>query len=325
MALSCNHSVVMSSLCGSFWEPNISCSLVSPWLHPVLEEIPKASGICEKPGRYHEIIALLCGKCRPRLSALWIGAALSGLVPKVLESVRSGTPPLDANGFPWTGSPRSFMDRPGLGPYFHGDTLGNDVIRRVDAWRLLYLPTPEDDGLYYNSLPFSPWPPVGQTVEKNCALRGRAHKSCPRHCLAYAHWIWQLQDGSCLNDQGYRLGDPSHSQETSYVQAQRNDGLQYPHIPLSLSQDASREASLEIFRWVLANHEGKPPSEPICYDEWIAGCDDSDECYVEARDDSSSEINLNDRESCLREQNIHYNSIPASGGIQIMEWIENNT
>lgn len=204
MALSCNHSVVMSSLCGSFWEPNIPCSLVSPWLHPVLEEIPKASWICEKSGRYNEIIALMCGKRRPPLSALWIGAALSGLVPKVLESIRSGTPPLDPNGFPWTSSPQSFMDLPRLGPYFHGDASGNQVIRRDDAWRLLYLPTPEYDGLYYNSLPFSPWPPVGQTVEKNCALRVRAHKSCPRHRLAYAHWTWQLQDGTCLNDQGFR-------------------------------------------------------------------------------------------------------------------------
>jgi hypothetical protein len=326
MTLSCNHSVVMSSLCGSFWEPNIPCSLVSPWLHPVLEEIPKASGICEKPGRYYEMIAIMCGKRRPRLSGLWIGAALSGLVPKVLESIRSGTPPLDPNGFPWTSSPQSFIDLPGLGPYFHGDTSGNQVIRRDDAWRLLYLPTPEYDGLYYNSLPFSPWPPIGQTVEKNCALRVRAHRSCPRHRLAYTHWTWQLQDGTCLNDRGFSLRDPSHPQGTSYVQSQRNGGSRYPNIPLSLSQHASREASLEIFRWVLANHEGKPPSEPIYDHEWLAGCDDSDECYVEEQDDSSCEIShLDEREACQREQNTHGNSTPTLPGSQIMEWIENNT
>lgn len=110
------------------------------------------------------------------------------------------------------------------------------------------------------------------------------------------------------------------------MQSQRNDGKGYPNIPLSLSQDASREASLEIFRWVLANHEGKPPSEPIYNDEWIAGCDDSDECYVEAQDDPSSEIShLDERETCLREQNIHGNSTPALPGSRIMEWIGNNT
>lgn len=99
MALSCNHSAVMSSPCGSFWEPSIPCDLVSPWLRPVLEEIPEASGRAENPGRCHEIIALMCGMRRPRLLALWIGAAISGLVPKVIESVRSGTPPHDPNGF----------------------------------------------------------------------------------------------------------------------------------------------------------------------------------------------------------------------------------
>lgn len=34
------------------------------------------------------------------------------------------------------------------------------------------------------------------------------------------------------------------------------------------------EASFETFRWVLANHEGRPPEEPAVYDdEWIAECD----------------------------------------------------
>jgi len=322
ISLSCNHSIVMSSLCGSFWEPNIPCNLVSPWLHPVLEEIPKASKISEKPGRYHEIIALMCGKRRPRLSALWIGAAISGLVPRVLEFVRGGTPPLDPNGFAWTGSPHSFMDLPGLGPYFPRDISGNNYIRRVDAWRLLYLPVLEDDGLYYNSLPFSPWPPVGKTVEKNCVLRIRAHESCPRHRLAYAHWTWQLQDGSCLNDVGFSPDDTAHCQQTSHVQSQRNGSLQYPNIPLSLSQDASREASLEIFRWVLANHEGRPP-EPIYNDEWIAGCDESDECYVEAADSSSGTNPPDDSGPCLQGQDIHDNLISAPGS-QVMEWINNN-
>ncbi|KAJ5642251.1 hypothetical protein N7490_006251 [Penicillium lividum] len=323
MALSCNHSVVMSSLCGSFWEPNIPCRLVSPWLHPILEEIPQAPWICEKPGRYYEIIALMCGQRRPRLRALWIGAALSGLVPKVLGYVRSGTPPLDPNGFAWTSSPQSFMDIPGSGPYFYEDVLGNHAIRRADAWRLLYLPTPEDDGLYYKSLPFSPWPPVGQTVDENCALRIRVHKSCSRHRLDYTHWTWKLLDGSFLNDQGFSPGGPSYPAEGSFVQSQRKDNSRYPNIPISPSQDASREASFEIFRWVLANHEGKPP-EPVYEHEWIAGCDISDECCSETRDESISENSyLNENESCLRGRNIDGSLVPALRGTKVMEWIDN--
>lgn len=324
MALSCNHSAVMSSLCGSFWEPSIPCNLVSPWLHPVLEEIPKASGIAGNPGRCHEITALTCGMRRPRLSALWIGAALSGLVPRVIDLVRSGTPPLDPNGFSWTASPQSFMDLSGSGPYFHRHASGDNAIRRVDVWKLLYLPISEDDGLYYKSLPFSPWYPVGETVEKNCALRVRAHKSCPRHRLVYTYWTWQLQDGSSLNDQGFWLGDPDDSQQSSLVRSQQNASFVYPTVPLSPSQDASREASLEIFRWVLANHEGKPPSEPIYDDVWIAGCDYSDESCLEAGDISNSEISsLNDEEISLQGQNDRVDQGFSSRGSQIREWVEN--
>lgn len=303
MALSCNHSVVMSSLFGSFWEPSIPCNLVSPWLHPVLEEIPKASRIAGNLGRYHEIIPIMCGMRRPRLLALWIGAAFSGLVPRVIDYVRSGTPPLDPNGFSWTASPQSFMDFSGSGPYFHRDASGDSAIRRVDVWRLLYLPISEDDGLCYNSLPFSPWHPLGETVEKNCALRVRAHKSCPRHRLVYTYWTWQLQDGSSLNDQGFWPGEPDDFQQLSYVRSQQNANFDYPTVPLSPSQDASREASLEIFRWVLANHEGKPPSEPIYDDVWIAGCGYSGESCLEAVDTSNSEIgSLNDEVISLRGQ-----------------------
>ncbi|KAB8201777.1 hypothetical protein BDV34DRAFT_202037 [Aspergillus parasiticus] len=45
ISLGCNHNVVVSSLCGSFWEPDIPCNLVSPWLHPVLKELPYKDGV----------------------------------------------------------------------------------------------------------------------------------------------------------------------------------------------------------------------------------------------------------------------------------------
>ena len=85
MALSCNPSVVMSSLSGSFWEPGIPCNFVSPWLHPVVEELPTRPELAEVPGRYVELVTLMCGIRRPSLSAFWVEAALSGLVPKVID------------------------------------------------------------------------------------------------------------------------------------------------------------------------------------------------------------------------------------------------
>ncbi|KMU89934.1 hypothetical protein CIHG_07617 [Coccidioides immitis H538.4] len=226
VTLSCNYAVVISSLCGSFWEPSVPCNLVSAWLHPVLKEIPRKLG--------------------------------------------GGTPPLDPNGFPWTGCPQSFMDLAGSGPYF-GQHSGESMVERVDAWRLLYLPVVEPDGLYYESFPFSPWQPVGFTKDKNCVFRVRAHESCPRHRLVYEYWTWQLPNGSTIHDNGLQSSEPRSYPETELLPPRSVD----PVIPLS-DQEASREEATEVFRWVLANHEGKPASEPIYHDDWIADCDYSD-------------------------------------------------
>lgn len=78
MALSCNFHVVISSLCGVFWEPSIPCNLVRPWLHPVLNEMHE-SFISRSSPRYTEALCIICALRRPGLAALWLGAAFSGL------------------------------------------------------------------------------------------------------------------------------------------------------------------------------------------------------------------------------------------------------
>ncbi|KAJ5123880.1 uncharacterized protein N7515_007705 [Penicillium bovifimosum] len=320
MALSCNPNVVMSSLSGSFWEPGIPCNLVSPWLHPVMEELPKRSGLAEGPTRYIELITLMCGTRRPNLFALWIGAALSGLVPKVINLAKSGTPPLDPIGFAWTASVQSFMDVAGSGPYFDCDAYGESTIKREDAWRLLYLPVPEDDGLYYNSLPFSPWPPVGQMKEKNCALRVRTHKNCPRHSLTYRDWRWQLRDGTNLHDRGFRLQSNSILQRDQSDMSPINPGCHpQSQTPLSPTLTASREASFEIFRWVLANHEGKPHSEPIYDDDWIAGCENTDGSLAEEESIADSDSGVPD----VNSSDVCNGLSSAPRGSRIMQWVDN--
>jgi hypothetical protein len=100
MALSCNPEVVTPSLCGMFWESDITCNMVSPWLHPILNEVPEGKVIVDTPGLYYKILTLMYGLCQPRISTLWLGAVVSGLTPIILRRVRRGRPPLDANAFP---------------------------------------------------------------------------------------------------------------------------------------------------------------------------------------------------------------------------------
>ena len=199
MTLSCSPGAVMSSLCGTFWDADVPCNLVSPWLHPVIHEIPMGRGVAHAPGRYHEILAFVGARCCPRLAALWLGAAASGLAPKILTLVESGTPPLNDNAFPWTGCEQSFMDTPGSGSYFAPGS-SKARIERADVWRLRFLPSVVDDDLYYERRPFALWMPAGRMRGQDCDLRVRAHQDCRRHSLAYRHWNWKLEDGSTVID-----------------------------------------------------------------------------------------------------------------------------
>lgn len=70
ITLSCSPELVTSSLCSMFWEPKITCNMVSPWLHPILNELPLVEEISSTPGLYHELLATICSLRRPGLSPL---------------------------------------------------------------------------------------------------------------------------------------------------------------------------------------------------------------------------------------------------------------
>ncbi|RJE22210.1 hypothetical protein PHISCL_05458 [Aspergillus sclerotialis] len=263
MTLSCNPDVMIATLCGSFWEPEVPCNLVSPWLHPILDEV--VDGASSIIAHDQEIIALVGAIRRPNVSALWIGDGTSGLVPKVLQKVRRGRPPLDSLAFPWTGCPQSFMDIAGSGPYTCEDP---NYISRADVWRLLHLPSTEDDDLGYRNRPFTPWAPCGTSLVKDCALRVASHLKCPRHEYQYSHWTWLLEDGAAIEDCGF-----SKSSLPTMTETFRNPPADIKELrkfkEKELDQRASLEASLDIFLWFIINGEGRPP-ENIYQDDWLA-------------------------------------------------------
>lgn len=145
-------------------------------------------------------LALIGGIRRPSISALWLGAVAGGITPIILRRTRLGRPPLDPVAFAWTGSPQSFMDVTGTGSYLVGQS--HDKIWRSDVWRLLHLPTTDDDELSYNYRPGSPWEPCGKMVKEDCALRVTSHSHCERHHFDYHHWTWEATDSAVVEDQG---------------------------------------------------------------------------------------------------------------------------
>ncbi|PWY88831.1 hypothetical protein BO94DRAFT_556220 [Aspergillus sclerotioniger CBS 115572] len=263
-------TLFMSSLCGMFWEPGVPCNLVSAWLHPILNEVPEGTKFEDLPGLYYDILAIICGIRRPTISALWLGAVAGGLAPIILRRTRRGRPPLDPVAFPWTGCLQSFMDIAGMGPYIIDQY--KKQVRRADVWRLLHLPTTEEDDLSYNYPPRTPWEPCGMMETRNCALRVASHLDCPRHHLRYQYWIWEPENGPAIQDKGFSMATVMPT--TLDVDSLRVQDLQrFPHKPLD--QDASEEASLDIFRWFITNGEGFPPGM-IYKDEWLEGLDDED-------------------------------------------------
>jgi hypothetical protein len=130
------------------------------------------------------------------------------------------------------------MDVAGVGPY-----LSKGGVRRADVWRLLHLPPVVDDDLHYDSRPFTPWAPPGSMLESSCALRVRSHLSCGRHSFQYQKWTWEADDESVTED--YRCAKdmpqplPNNLEITMVA-------LKIPRK--SYDQEASKEASLDIFR-----------------------------------------------------------------------------
>ncbi|PYI04795.1 hypothetical protein BO78DRAFT_449182 [Aspergillus sclerotiicarbonarius CBS 121057] len=297
--LSCNPETIMSSLCGAFWEPGVPCNLVSPWLHPILNEVPEGKGIAGVPGLYPEVLAVICGIRRPTISALWLGAVAGGLTPLILRRTRRGRPPLDPVAFPWTGCPQSFMDIAGTGPYLHGQC--KEQIWRADVWRLLHLPTTEEDDLSYNYPPRTPWEPCGKMEARECALRVASHWNCPRHHFNYQHWSWEPENSPDIHDKGFSTA-PVTMPSTPDIDSLRVQGVrQFSHKPLD--QNASEEASLDIFLWFIINGEGFPPGK-FYKDEWlerIAEEMDTDEEDEEDDGNRSSDTPQADKPNNLEE------------------------
>jgi hypothetical protein len=94
-------------------------------------------------------------------------------------------------------------------------------------------------------------------------------------------------DGSIIEDQGFDKATIQCFQETGSSKIELITTAEFPKI--QLNQEASQEASLDIFRWVMVNGEGVPPEE-VYKDKWVQVEDDSDEESDAVNDDDNSVI-----------------------------------
>jgi len=286
MTFSSCYELINSTLCGAFWNPSLSSNLASPWIQ-ALEDACDAVDDTNVHSHRDEILALMGARRAPPMGVLFIAAAVTRLLPTISAQVRSGQPPLERHAFPWTGVPQSFMDVGGSGDYGIVRESGT-YLRRSDCWRLRRLPPSFDDDLHYAEGPFSPWEPPGECLAANCPLRVQNHLKCSRHWWRYESCVWHLDSGGTINVTPRKTGSAPFHLEVPFDHEQHvcNGGFALR------DEDASFDATVSVFRWVLDNDEGIP-SEDAYRDPWIRGIcnnsdtDDSDTCEDESANNST--------------------------------------
>lgn len=188
LAYSCISGAV-SSLPGSLWAPGVTCNLASLWLCPLLQELLPT---LLRQRQTHLIVHMMAIR-RPKSAPLWLGSALTGLLPNLINYA-AHHPFYSLAVVEWTGSPQFFMDPQQYKKVksFKGDK-GKESISRADEFRLLYLTDLESE-LHRLWPPMSPWPPFGLTALRRSPLGVQVHAFCG-HSPVYRYWVWQGKDG----------------------------------------------------------------------------------------------------------------------------------
>lgn len=88
MAFSSTSGLLASCLLGTFWEKNITCNLASQWLNPAMEEI--TSTLSQSKPSFPIVWAM--SERRPNLASLWLGATITGLLPRLVQASQSFLP-----------------------------------------------------------------------------------------------------------------------------------------------------------------------------------------------------------------------------------------
>ncbi|KAL2187929.1 hypothetical protein L209DRAFT_754112 [Thermothelomyces heterothallicus CBS 203.75] len=194
MTLSMHPRSVGSIIWSIFWQPDVQCNLVSPWLSSILSVIKPSLDSCNL-NRLAKIFAFR----RPRVASWWLGifllgdATVVGWISRYLETLEerwgfgSMAPP-DTAVAAWTGSPQSFLNEEPADSY----TSPEDLVPRSDLLRHRYNFRLQDESTSNLS-----WRPFGHIAKKLIEpdLWPWLENG---HARQYVHWIWWIKGGKLL-------------------------------------------------------------------------------------------------------------------------------
>ncbi|KAL2416833.1 hypothetical protein ABEF95_001917 [Exophiala dermatitidis] len=247
MAFSCFDSAVFSCMGSSLWQPGIGCNVVGQWLCPVLEHM--VPGLLREKSSH--IIVHMMAMRRPNVAPLWLGSAITGLLPTFLKDLGGYGAPILLETVEWAKSPQSFMDL-----RYHRKApvkveKGQKYVRRGDEIRLLYISNRQSS--QYNHLPQVPWPPIGMSRIRSTSIEVQKHAFCG-HTFAYKYWVWQGCHERTAKDYGLSR-KPNISPSTSAC-----------HVILLLSSLSSR---MNVW-WRACGFVARQTHEPISCDEYLS-------------------------------------------------------
>lgn len=283
MTLSCNVRGLRALLSGSFFEPDIPCNLVGPYLQPVFEIIDPL--IARNDLRD---LATIMGRRQPTLACLWLGAIAMGLETSVFQSVRSGLFSIEPHAAAWTGTIHSFIDDVSR----HTNATPRDEITRADECQLLYLTASEG----HQRHPVSPWPPFGFIPLNQTEIEVRQHAYCKGHNLRYSSWCWDTDNESGYEDLGFDpMITPAYPRSTAHSYADMT--RTYKPRDSSPNELASEVATRSIFGWLRV--DGVPSVEKSIFTHsWFIHTDSSSEESL-CDDDEDTPTKLSDVEAWL--------------------------
>ncbi|KAI0430730.1 hypothetical protein F5Y09DRAFT_220431 [Xylaria sp. FL1042] len=252
MTLSMDPRSLGSVLWSIFWQPDIECNVVSPWLSSILSVIRPMID-----SKNLVTLAKVFAIRRPRVGIWWLGVFLLGnhtvldWISRYLETLEErwgfasmATP--DAAVAAWTGSPQSFLDE------MYTTRYSLDHVSRADLLRHRY-----NFRLQDTTSPLLSWRPFGYVAKDTIELDlwPWLERGAPRR---YVHWVWWIKKGNSLvrdTQLGFRMdtgrfvaGVPDHLELNCLNQL----SIYNTNIKLA----PSKESTLRMIRYCIEDISG---------------------------------------------------------------------
>jgi hypothetical protein len=199
MTLSLHFTLPLSSMWSIFWQPDVPCNLVSPWLtsaHRTLEPVIRSGDL--------ELLVKALIARRPRCAIWWFALFMLGdrtildRIPDYLTKMEEGTfPPPDPLAAPWTGTRVSFLDDDPEDIY--GDNT--DKVPRADWLRCRSEFKPQDSGCVSQA-----WRPSGnvEKAEIEPELWPWLEEGYRRQYLHFTWFVKQRDSTEKVDSHGFR-------------------------------------------------------------------------------------------------------------------------